>query len=272
MWSSRFVMCFLFACYAIPAAGAHFIFTDAELKALPPYCEPRMMRTPGQYDHWNDVLGPDFQHTHHYCEGLGFLNRYYRARSQLEIRDTLGQAYDGISYLISHAQPSYSLMPEAYLNRGFVLSLMKRDGEAIKDLNKALELNPDLVRAYTLASDIYIKLKQKDEARTMISEGLRHVPDSTVLQRRYKEQGGKLPYPEPINRSAEVPTVPGQARREGETANRESTPQDTAQQAAASPAPDAAAGGGRVDAQAPATPKIGSPSNPWCRFCPDPAK
>jgi tetratricopeptide (TPR) repeat protein len=277
MWSFRVVMCFLFACYVIPAVGDWNDprirpFTDAELKALPPYCAPRLLRTPGQYEHWREILGQDYDHTHHYCEGLGYLNRSYRARSQQESKDLLRQAEIGIGYLIHQAQPTYSLMPEAHLNLGLVLSLLGNNGGAIKELNKALELNPNLLRAYILASDIYIEMKQKNEALTMISEGLRHVPDSNVLRRMYKEQGGKLPYPEPINRSAETRTLPGQARGEGETAKRESEPQDPAQRAAGTSAPDATASGGRSDAETPATPKIGSPTNPWCRFCPDPAQ
>jgi hypothetical protein len=92
------------------------------------------------------------------------------------------------------------------------------------------------------------------------------------LQRLYKERGGKLPYPEPLARAAEAPVAPAQAIREGETAEGEK-PQDAVQLAPASPAPEAAGGGGgRAEDQAPATPKIGSPTNPWCRFCPDPAK
>ena len=129
-----------------------------------------------------------------------------------------------------------------------------------------------LVKAYTLTSDIHVKLNQKNEALTVVTEGLRHVPDSRALQRLYKERGGKLPYPEPIARAAEVPAAPDQTPREGEPAAGEGKPKDTVQLAPASPAPDAAAGGGPADAQAPATPKIGSPTNPWCRFCPDPAK
>ena len=70
--------------------------------------------------------------------------------------------------MVSHASPTYSLMPEVYLNRGLVLSLMGNHGGAITDLKKALELNPKLVRAYTLASDIHAKLKQKDEALAVV--------------------------------------------------------------------------------------------------------
>ena len=163
-------------------------------------------------------------------------------------------------------------MPEVYLNRGLVYSLMGDNGKAILDVNKALELNPKLVKAYALASDTYIKLNQKSEALAVVTDGLRQVPDSSVLQRLYKERGGKLPYPEPLVRPAEVPVAPPQAARDGETTEAKKS-QDAVQLAPASPAPEAAGdGGGRAEGPPPATPKIGSPTNPWCRFCPDPAK
>lgn len=268
---SGFVNFLLLACSALPAAAAGW--TAAELKAMPPYCEARLNRATGQYEHWAQILGPDFIHTHHFCYGLGYINRYYRARSAQDKKGLLDAAYGTLSYMVTHASPSYSLMPDVYLNRGLVLSLQGNSGGAIADLKRALELNPKLVRAYTQASDIYVKLKQKDEALTVVSEGLRHVPDSTVLQRLYKERGGKLPYPEPIAPVEEAPVAATETRQEGETPEGERKSQDTDQQVPASPAPSAAEdGNGHADVKAPDAPKIGSPTNPWCRFCPDPAQ
>lgn len=247
---SGFVNFLFLASFTLPAVAD---WTDAEIKAMPPYCEARLKRLPGQYEHWSRILGPDILHTHHFCYGLGSINRYYRARSPQEKRFHLNNANGDLTYMVSHASPTYSLMPEVYLNRGLVLSLMNDYGGAINDLRKAVELNPRLVRAYTLASDIHAKLNQKGEALKVVTEGLRHVPDSSVLQRIYKERGGKLPYPEPIARAVEEPPVPAQAQQGGEIADKDGQLQDAAQ-------------------QAPATPKIGSPTNPWCRFCPEPAK
>jgi tetratricopeptide (TPR) repeat protein len=245
-------------------------YSDAEIKALPPFCEARLKRVPGQFEYWNKILGPDFIHTHHYCSGLAQINRYYRARTRQQKTYSLQGANGALSYMVSHASPTYSLMPDVYLNRGLVLSLMGNMGGAITDLKKAQELNPKLVRAYTLSSDIHAKLKQKDEALAVVADGLRHVPDSTVLQRIYKERGGKLPYPEPISRAVEVPAAPAQTRQEGEPPEAGGQSQNTAQQAPASQTPDATGNGnGQAGAEAPATPKIGSPTNPWCRFCPD---
>ena len=250
--------------FVLPAAAASR-WSDAEIKALPPYCVERLTRVPGQVGYWDKVLGPDFIHTHHYCSGLAYINRYYRARTRQEKTYDLQNANGALDYMVRNASPSYSLMPDVYLNRGLVLSLLGNVGGAISDLKKAQELNPKLVRAYTLLSDIHAKLKQKDQALAVITDGLRHVPDSSVLKRIYKERGGKLPYPEPIAPTAEAPVAP--------TPEVEGKSPDTAQQAPASPTAEAAGGSsGHAETEAPATPKIGSPTNPWCRFCPDPAQ
>jgi len=71
----------------------------------------------------------------------------------------------------------------------------------------------------------------------VVVDGLRHVPDSTVLQRIYKERGGKLPYPEPISRAVEVPAAPAQTRQEGETPETGGKIQNTVQQAPPSQRP-----------------------------------
>ena len=258
----------LLASFALPAAASGW--TDAEIMAMPPYCEARLKHIPGKYEYWAQVLGPDFLHTHHYCDALGFINRYYRARSPQEKISNLDGAKGNLSYVIANASPSYSLMPDIYMNRGLVLSLLGNNGGAISDLKKAMELNPKLVRAYTLTSDIYVKLNQKGKALEVVTEGLRQVPDSSALQRLYKERGGKLPYPEPLARAAEEPAAPDQARPDGDTPQG-AKPHDAAPSVPSNPAP-AGEGGPRADDPVPAAPKIGSPTNPWCRFCPDPAK
>lgn len=249
MWFSGFVKFLLLASFALPAVAVDW--TNAEFKAMPPFCEARLKRSPpGQYEYWHQVLGEEFIWANHYCEGLGYLNRSYSARSQRERKVMLGTALRGIDYLLAQVKPTSSLLPEIYLNRGHVLSLQGNNGAAIGDLKRALELNPKLVRAYTISGDVYAKLKQNDKALAVVTEGLRHVPDSAALQRMYKERGGKLPYPEPI---AAAPTAAPDA------------PTQTESEAASAP-PAAETSDAR------AKPKIGSPTNPWCRFCPDPAE
>lgn len=202
----------LFTCLAAPAAaevGGPPV-SDTEMKLLPPYCEARLKHTPGQYETWAKTLGPNFIHTHHYCYALIAINRYYSRRDPAH----LTSAHADYSYVIRNAQPSYSLMPEVYLNRGVALGLMKKDGEALKDLQKALELDPKLVQAYSAASDLYAKLNQKDKALKVITEGLRRLPGNAGLQRQYTKLGGQLPYPEPNSQDDGTAATPNKAAAE----------------------------------------------------------
>jgi tetratricopeptide (TPR) repeat protein len=249
--------------------------SDAELKSLPPYCEARMRRT-AQYDYWSKTLGPDFIHTHHYCSGLGLLNRYYAARTPQQKRYNLEGANGALTYMVQHASPTFSLMPEVYLYRGQVLALMNKQGEALTDLQKAREMNPRLTKAYTQTADIYDRMKRKPEALAVVTEGLRHVPDSKVLQRIYREHGGMLPYPAPVAATPAPSANPQEGGPESPAATQEPAVAESAAPAAVTPGasgtPAAATDPAAAAAPAPATPKIGSPTNPWCRFCPEPAQ
>lgn len=241
---------------ALASTAAHAIkLTDADLARLPEYCTARLKNT-GEYNLWVQRLGRDFDHTHHYCFGLNDLNRYYESRTARDKKFNLKNAVGNFTYMVTHANQTYSLMPEVYMNRGLAFSLMKRNAEAVQDMNKALELNPNLVKAYSYLADFYSGINLKDRALRVIADGLRHNPDTTSLQRRYRELGGKLPYPEPIQPAPAVAVQP---------ATPEAVPPPVQAEVAGEPAT-------ATVAPAPDTPsesKIGSPKNPYCRFCPD---
>lgn len=232
--------------------------TDAEMASLPPYCKARMKSGQGSPDYkmWEQTLGKDFLHTHHYCAGINFINRYYRARSQQDKNFILNNALGTLTYMVEHASPDYSLMPDVYLSRGLTYSLMKRHGEAMADMQKAIELNPRQVKAYNVLADYYVSTGEKAKALETVTAGLRHNPGTKGLQRRYQELGGKLPYP---------------ASSEPEPAEVEvAKPEESSVAPAEKPAETQAAPAGTPSSEAEAPrPQIGSPTNPYCRFCPD---
>jgi len=233
--------------------------TDSEMASLPPYCKVKMKSSPGspEYKAWESTLGKDFLHTHHYCAGINFINRYYRARSQQDKRFNLNNARSDLQYMVTHAEPTFSLMPDVYLNLGVVYSLTNQTAQAITYFNKAIELNPRQPRAYNALSDYYVKSKQSAKALEIVTAGLRHNPDTKSLQRRYTELGGKLPYPEPIEPAPAGDAVA--AKPEGSA-----TPAPSSIEPAASSTPTTA-----EPVEPIAEPKVGSPTNPYCRFCPD---
>lgn len=238
-------------------AQGEFRVTDAEISSLPIFCAARYKGSASEYDIWIQRLGSDFAHTHHYCNGLNFINRYYRSRSQQDKVFNLNNARSNLEYMVTNADPAYSLMPDVYLNLGVVSSLMNQPAQAITHFNKAIQLNPRQPRAYSALADFYAKNKQTAKALEIVTEGLRHNPDTNSLQRRYTELGGKLPYPDPEN-------VPVEAKK----TEPEATPPPVATPASAA-RPVADIPTAVTPAAEPGAPKIGSPTNPYCRFCPD---
>jgi tetratricopeptide (TPR) repeat protein len=230
--------------------------TDAELASLPPLCKVKMKAGAGspEYITWQKSMGKDWLHTHHYCAGINFINRYYRARSESAKRFNLKNAKGGLEYMVTHAAPTYSLMPDVYLNLGVAYSLSNQPAQAITHFSKAIELNPRQPRAYSAMADYYVKIKQTARALETVSEGLRHNPDTRSLQRRYTELGGKRPYPAPIEpEQAAAPATPPTEKAAAPVV------QAPVEQAATMPAPEPVS----------SPPVIGSPKNPYCRFCPD---
>lgn len=208
------------------------------------------------------TLGPDSLHVHHYCAALNHMNRYYRDHRPANLQDKQGQlreALNNFNYMVNHAKPEFILMPEIYMNRAITHSLMKRPVNAISDLQKAIELNPQLIRAYILLADYQIELKQGSKALSAVTEGLRQIPNSKPLQKRYVELGGNLPYPEPYQKPEEQKAV-AEEKNIGKEIKPVVVAPEQAQSSETNPAETP------KDIEQPA---IGMPGNPWCRFCPE---
>lgn len=246
-----------------PSAWAigNFKPSAAELAALPAFCAPRAQPYGNQASHpevkpWLSVYGSDWIHMHHYCSGLAFINRSYASRGGKDREITLGNAVRELDYTLRNIRSGTALSAEVLSARGQALLGLGRASEASSELEKAIAIEPGLRRAYGLLADAYVRLKQRDKALKAISEGIRHNPDASSLKRRYDELGGKPPYPEPYVAEKADPAVAADA----EPAAAADAPSASAGAAPQAPAPAEAA---------PAEPeKIGSPTNPWCRFCP----
>ncbi|MEW6118592.1 MAG: tetratricopeptide repeat protein [Pseudomonadota bacterium] len=220
---------------------------------LPPYCDAKMGRqNPADVEYWRARMGHEnWIHMHHYCGGLIELNRYYRAAKGKQ-RPNLGNAVNEFTGMINGWAPGFYLRPEAHLNRGRAYKFMRHDGKALADFTKALELDPGLTPASVELADLYKAAGKKQDALDVLKRALERKPDSKVLKRRYAELGGDAASIVPIlPASPATPTAPSSAE-----------PSVPASPAAEAP-PTAKPPVELVD------PKIGSPKNPYCRFCPD---
>lgn len=236
---------------------------DSELSSLPQYCQAKLRNT-SDVAAWSVKLGPGgYGHAHHYCNGLNKINRYYKATSQYDQRFYLGEAVGEFGYMINQAAPTFSLMPEVYLNRGFALSKLHKEGEAMKDFQKAIELNPRLPKAYTMMADVYVKINLKGKALETITEGLRNQPSSKMLQRRYVELGGKEPFPEPYEKATSNAPSSTEKAEKALPAQSKKDADNTAKSTSDNTEPQP-----HTQQNQPEQP-IGMPGNPWCRFCTD---
>ncbi|MGB9128230.1 MAG: hypothetical protein WCB97_01140 [Thiobacillus sp.] len=205
-------------------------------------------------------------HMHHYCDGLRFLDRAYSAsiRNKREVKYNVDVAIGNFNYILSHTKDDYVMRGEVHVGIARALKLLGRKGAAVAEFYKALRYDLGTADAFQALADYYLETGNKEKALEMTTEGLRRIPDTKGLKRRYTELGGKLPYPEPLVKqpspapAAEVASSspsPNPATVTSPEANVPAAPAD--QPAAPSISP-------------PEPPKIGSPTNPWCRFCPDP--
>lgn len=246
-------------------AGYQAYPTDSELSSLPAFCKVKLRHRfdSPEYKNLQASLGPDFEHVHHYCAGLNFNNRYYRSVDVEDKKFYLRSALGEFAYMTSHAKPEFSLMPEIYLNQAITYSLMKDMGNAIASLQKAISLNPRLARAYIMLADHEAELKMESKALSTVTEGLRQIPNSKPLQKRYLALGGKLPFPEPYQKPEEREAVAA----EKDMAKEADMPGATHEQAQSGE--PSTTGETEATPTVNEQPAIGMPGNPWCRFCPD---
>lgn len=249
-------------------AAQDFAATREELALMPPYCTAYYGANVGLPTFNNSPLRNTIPQgcpsIHHYCDGLKSMIRVKKNNKESGYWLT-----QGIQSFQSVVQGGFwkncPLQAEAYVNLGQALLLRSAQPtapspQAAENYMKALEVQPSYLPAYAALSSYYVRLGDKKKALSTIEEGLRHAPDSKALLRRFKELGGTtLPTPYDI---AEKPAAaettegvpaqqqPSSTREQGSPAVRPAPASEDAQPAQSS------------------TPKIGTPSNPWCRFCP----
>lgn len=253
----------------------------AEMALLPEYCKVRATdnyQSP-EFQSWMQRIGPQFIDLHHYCAGLNYINRYQYRVSDKNRGYYLGRAVPEIDYVAKNMRPDFPLAGEIYFNRGIALQLMRKDAQAIADFFRAIELDPKQVRAYLAIADAYLKVKNKSKALEIVTNGLRIAPESKALQRRYLELGGKKPFP--------VADAPPLIKKETEVGDPITPAPDVVVESSsaegAASKPIHSSDQGSADAQSSEnssgegdakssnegqTPEIGSPTNPYCRFCP----
>lgn len=204
-------------------------------------------------------------HMHHYCDGLRFIDRAYASmKNKREMGYYLGKSLAGFNYVLNATQEDYAMRGEVHVGKARALKLMGRNAEAATEYHKALRYKFDAPDVFIAVADFYKESGNKTKALETVAEGLKINPQSNGLKRRYTELGGKLPYPEAVDKN----TLAKESKVEDKPDDRigdEQSPREAESEVANADKPTTQS---EVVPQLD-PPKIGSPKNPYCRFCPD---
>ena len=185
--------------------------TAAEWARLPRYCPDTQRHGPYEANKgkWEAVMGPGFEHMHHYCWGLINFARAERATVTKEQKLYLrGVAEDDFLYIVKNTNDRFILLPEVLTWIGRTRLLRLKPDDANKAFAKARALKPDYWPAYTYWADFLLASGRKAEALAMVKLGLQHAPQSKALSELFRTLGGKPgDIPPPIANKADIPVT-----------------------------------------------------------------
>lgn len=159
------------------ANGAEpFAPTPSERVLLPEYCQDRLANK--NFKKWGTVLGDGYNHIHHYCFALNFINR-----AKAKVRDVPGRkhalqsASNNLDYVMERTDDKYVLAPDFHIARGEIRMMQGDMVEAQLSFTRATELKPDYPKGWLALSDLFQRSNRHDQARQALEEGLRFAPE-----------------------------------------------------------------------------------------------
>lgn len=172
-------------------------YDPREVRLLPPFCPYSQDfranvpggNSPSDIEKWRSVLGPTYEHIHHYCWGLMKMNRavlLLRGNPQFRL-SYLGESNREFDYVLGRAAPDFILLPEILTKKAENLVRMGQGPAAIVEFSRAIEKKPDYWPPYAYLSDYYKEVGEKAKAREILEQGLAQVPQADALKRRLAE-------------------------------------------------------------------------------------
>ena len=155
---------------------------------LPQYCKDRAKGTNSpEWTKWRSTFGEVFIHMHHYCNGVYAEQKAKIAINQQQRNSWLGSVIGEMQYVGKHCNTRCVLYPDLHTRLGWAFGERGQFFEAIQQLQLAIKAKPKYTSAYAKLSDLYVKMKQPDDARKVLEAGLKAKPGSRKLQRRLDE-------------------------------------------------------------------------------------
>lgn len=253
-----------------------FAGTQAEYQKLNSFCIGFNKWTDGGRKGKYPIPQGYFQGITHYCSAVDAMNRLYTTQNINQKKFLAGIVIGETGYVIGINPESHHLMPELFVLRGRSQMMIDQASQAEKYLMKALQLDPGHVDAYLNLGNLYLTTNRKEKAVEAAKAGLAIDSQHKPLRRLAAKLDIKLEEAKP---SAQPQASPPPSALGQKGATQEIKPDATATSPAPVPpgldkqiadAPLVKKSDMPVDAET-TPPKIGSTTNPWCRFCPDTA-
>ncbi len=256
MSALRLVLTLLLAATCLPTAA--LAASENDYLALKIWCIERdKLAREGRS---NEVIShANYAHFHHYCAAMNAMNKANVTRGKEDRRYQLGLVMSESSYVLSHSAADHPLLPAVYTLRAQSLISANKPADAERELRKALQMDPTQMEALLTLARLYSDTGRKDNAVKTVRAGLAIAPGNKSLRRLGAQLAMELPpFEEAATEAAPTPPQP---------------PSDKAAEPAGSPTPNSDVKSGdpvNPETGVPAVEtNIGSPTNPWCRFCPD---
>ena len=169
--------------------------SEQEMAFLPQFCQDKFnsRKDKAKSAKWRRKFGKAWQHMHHHCAGLNFLNRANKSWNNKENKKfNLNRARTNFEYMVEHTDKSFSYLTDVHFQLGNVYKMQKNYSQAAKEYNKSIELNKKYTKPYKALSDIFVKSGQFEKAIEILEEGLKNKPKSKSLKRRLSEAKKKL--------------------------------------------------------------------------------
>ena len=182
----------LLLCISIPwqnAFSGYYEKWQDSLQFMPQYCQDRALKEKNRqvWDKWAKRLGKVHIHMHHYCEGVYFEIKAKSAVNRKEKESFLNKTARQMAYVSKYCSRSCILYPELHTRWGWALGENGQVADAIKHYQMAIQAKPKYVPAYIRLSDLYLVLGQGKKAKSILKQGLKANPKSSMLKRHLEE-------------------------------------------------------------------------------------
>jgi tetratricopeptide (TPR) repeat protein len=220
--AKRFLVSICLALAGVSVQAAPENITRGELAVIPEFCNDAQTFDSGQgftwqqgfkesprSAYWVSLMGKPFWGIHHHCWAMIYLHRAKAAGLTPQARNYLHRtAISDFMYVVNLSTQDMPLLPEIYYRIGESYDFLNEFGSAIEAYKKSRELKYDYWPPYVGHAKVLEKAGLTGQAKKVLEDGLRLMPNERALQAPFVRLGGRLadvvPAPAPAAPAAPV--------------------------------------------------------------------